>query len=166
MKTKKLICTAMLTALSVIGSSFFSFPLGIAKIAPVQHLINLLSAVLLGPSYAVSQAFASSLLRNLFGTGTILAFPGSMIGALLAGLGYKHRKQLWMAMTGEIVGTGFLGSLCSYIISLLVLESSGSAWLLTISFLASSACGAVLGIVLLKLMWKQLSVLRSQLNTE
>ena len=41
---------------------------------------------MLGPGYAVGIAFGSSLLRNLLGWGTLLAFPGSMFGDLLAGL--------------------------------------------------------------------------------
>ena len=44
---------------------------------------------MLGPGYAVGIAFGSSLLRNLLGWGTLLAFPGSMFGALLAGLFYR-----------------------------------------------------------------------------
>jgi energy coupling factor transporter S component ThiW len=65
-------------------------PVGVAKAFPIQHLINILSAVLLGPAYALWNAFAISLLRNLLGTGSLLAFPGSMIGALLAGLLYQN----------------------------------------------------------------------------
>lgn len=35
---------------------------------------------------AVAAAFAASLLRNVLGLGSLMAFPGSMCGALLCGL--------------------------------------------------------------------------------
>ena len=47
----------------------------------------------LGPDYAVAIAFLISCLRNMFGTGSLLAFPGSMIGAFIAGMAYKHWKK-------------------------------------------------------------------------
>ena len=49
---------------------------------------------MLGPWYAVLQAFLSSTLRNLMGTGTLFAYPGSMIGALLAAFVYSKTKKL------------------------------------------------------------------------
>ena len=74
---KKLITTALFIAIAVLGSTF-SFPILGAKCAPVQHVINVLSAILLGPWYALIQAFLSSLIRNVLGMGTLFAFPGSM----------------------------------------------------------------------------------------
>ena len=84
---KKIALTAVFAALAVVGS-FVSFPVFGAKCAPVQHFINIICAVILGPAYGVAAAFVSSLIRNLLGLGTLLAFPGSMVGALLAGLLY------------------------------------------------------------------------------
>ena len=43
-------------------------------------------------------AFVTSLLRNLMGTGTLLAFPGSMCGAFLCGILYKYGKRLPLHM--------------------------------------------------------------------
>ena len=37
-----------------------------------------------GPWFGLAQAFISSLLRMVFGTGSFFAFPGSMVGVLLA----------------------------------------------------------------------------------
>ena len=88
-KLKKLVLTAVFAAVAVVGS-LFSFPVFGSKCAPVQHLINVLCAVILGPGYGVAAAFVSSLIRNLLGLGTLLAFPGSMCGALLAGLLYQE----------------------------------------------------------------------------
>ena len=72
----------------------------------MQHAINVLGAVILGPGYATAVAFVISCLRNMFGTGSLLAFPGSMIGACLAGLCYSRFGSVKAAMAGEIFGTG------------------------------------------------------------
>ena len=95
-KLKKLVLTAVFAAVAVVGS-LFSFPVFGSKCAPVQHLINVLCAVILGPGYGVAAAFVSSLIRNLLGLGTLLAFPGSMCGALLAGLLYHYIKNMLYA---------------------------------------------------------------------
>jgi len=49
----------MFCALAVVGS-VFSFPVFGSKCAPVQHMVNILCAVLLGPYYGVGVAFESS----------------------------------------------------------------------------------------------------------
>ncbi len=56
------------TALAIVGS-FLSFPVAGSKCAPVQHIINILAAVTLGPWYSVGIAFCAGLLRNLLGLG-------------------------------------------------------------------------------------------------
>ena len=81
---KKLALAGMFCAVAVVGS-VFSFPVFGSKCAPVQHMVNILCAVLLGPYYGVGVAFVASLLRNLLGLGSLMAFPGSMFGALLCG---------------------------------------------------------------------------------
>ena len=80
-KTKKLALAGVLTALAVVGS-FLSIPVAGSKCAPVQHMVNILAAVTLGPGWGVGIAFCASLLRNILGLGSLMAFPGSMVGAL------------------------------------------------------------------------------------
>ena len=72
---KKLTVTAILAAVAVVGS-LFSFPVFGSKCAPVQHMVNILCAVTVGPWWALAQAFIASLIRNLLGLGSPLAFPG------------------------------------------------------------------------------------------
>ena len=110
---RKLTIAAMLVAVAVVGS-LFSIPMFGSKCSPVQHMVNVLGAVFLGPGYAFGMAFVASLLRNLLGLGTLLAFPGSMIGALLCGLLYKAWPRLPVAYVGEVFGTGILGGMASY----------------------------------------------------
>ena len=97
---KKIAVSGMLVALAV-ALSGFSIPIGASRCFPVQHLCNVIAGVLLGPAYGVGMAFCTSLIRNLMGTGSLLAFPGSMVGALLCGLLYQHTGKLTLAYIGE-----------------------------------------------------------------
>ena len=55
LSVKKLALAGMFCALAVVGS-VFSFPIFGSKCAPVQHMVNILCAVLLGPYYGVGVA--------------------------------------------------------------------------------------------------------------
>ena len=111
--TKKLDLAGVLCAVAVAGSTL-SFPVFASKCAPVQHMVNVLCAVFLGPWYGLGAAFAASLLRNLLGLGSLLAFPGSMCGALLCGLVWRKSKNLRLTLAAEVFGTGVLGGLLAY----------------------------------------------------
>ena len=82
---RKLAVAAVLVAVAVVGS-LFSFPFLGAKCSPVQHLVNIIGGVYLGPWYSLGIAFCASLIRNIFGLGSLMAFPGSMVGAFLSGV--------------------------------------------------------------------------------
>ncbi|GAA3618721.1 energy coupling factor transporter S component ThiW [Secundilactobacillus similis] len=150
--------TSILVALGVIGGSFFEFTVGVAKVAPMQHLINLISGALLGPWWALAQAFLTSLIRNIMGTGTILAFPGSMFGAFLSGLMFRYTKKLIGAVFGELIGTGIIGAIAAYPIASWLLGTKGALWLFVPSFFLSALVGVVIGYALLKSIWKTVIV--------
>lgn len=166
-KLKKLVLTAVFAAVAVVGS-LFSFPVFGSKCAPVQHLINVLCAVILGPGYGVAAAFVSSLIRNLLGLGTLLAFPGSMCGALLAGLLYHYIKKLPAAYIGEVFGTTVIGGMLSYPVAAFIMGSKGAAlFTFVVPFLISTAGGTLLA-VLITVPLKQTGVLdkiKSELNS-
>ena len=123
---KKLALAGMLCALCVVGS-VFSFPMFGSKCAPVQHMVNVLCAVLLGPWWGVGVAFVASLLRNLLGLGSLMAFPGSMFGALLCGLVYHKTKNLLATVAGEVFGTSVLGGLCAYPVATMFMNVDAAA---------------------------------------
>ena len=100
-QVKKLALAGMFCAVAVVGS-LFSFPVFGSKCAPIQHMVNILCAVLLGPWYGLGVAFAASLIRNLLGLGSLMAFPGSMFGALICGLIYKKSKNIPLTLVGEV----------------------------------------------------------------
>lgn len=150
--TKKLTITAFIAAITTVSSSLIYIPVGFAKIFPIQHFANVLSAVLLGPWYAVIQAFLSSTLRNMLGTGSIFAYPGSMIGAFLAAIFYSKTRKLGFAAFGEVVGTGILGAMATYPIAVLLLGQEATLFGFVPAFIFSSIAGALMGYGLLKVM--------------
>ena len=151
LSTKKLALAGMLCALAVVGS-VFSFPIFGSKCAPVQHMVNILCAVLLGPYYGIGVAFVASLLRNLLGLGSLMAFPGSMLGALLCGLVFHFTKNLPATLVAEVFGTGILGGLCAYPVATLLMGVDASAvafYAYIVPFLISTVAGAILAGVLI-----------------
>ena len=90
---RKWIFAALLAAAGVLLSPVFSFPLGVTRAFPLQHMINIFLAVLCGTRYGISAAFTTSVIRNIIGSGSLLAFPGSMIGAFLSGYLYNRTKN-------------------------------------------------------------------------
>lgn len=112
-RTQRLALTATLVALGVVLGTL-AVPVGPARVAPFQHFINVLAGVLVGPWYALLAAFAISVLRNALGTGTFLAFPGSMFGALLVGLAYHRIRRTDLAAFLEPLGTAVIGALVGY----------------------------------------------------
>ena len=153
MDTRKVARAVILVAIGVALSPFTSIPIGIAKINPTQHFVNVLGAVLLGPWWAAGIALIIGILRNALGTGTLLAFPGGMIGAFVAGLFYRYTRNIYMAAFGEIIGTGLLGATASALIVAPVLMKKGMAMgVLIIAFSGSSILGSIIGILALKLL--------------
>lgn len=154
MKTKDVARAVILVAVAVALSPFF-IPVGISKCFPAQHMVNVLGAVMLGPGYAVAIAAIAAIIRNILGLGTLLAFPGGMFGALLAGLAYQLSKNIYLAGLGEIVGTGILGSLVSvWIVAPLFMAKNMALATLMIAFSVSTIGGTIIGVIALHLLRK------------
>lgn len=135
---------------AVLLSPMFSFPLGVTRAFPLQHMINIFLAVLCGTRYSTSAAFSTALIRNLLGTGSLLAFPGSMVGAFLSGSLYSHIHKLWAAVLGEFIGTSIIGGLLSYPIAALFMGSSKGALFYVSLFSVSCGAGCIIAFVVLK----------------
>ena len=143
--TLRMSLAGVLCAVAVAGS-LFSFPVFGSKCAPGQHMVNVICAVLLGPWYGVGAAFIASLLRNLLGLGSLLAFPGSMCGALVCGLLYQKTEKLLPTLLGEVVGTGIVGGLLAWPMAVLFMgvDAAGVAfYAYIVPFLISTAAGSV-----------------------
>jgi energy-coupling factor transport system ATP-binding protein len=151
--TRRVAYAVVLVAIGVALAPYTSFPIGIAKINPTQHFVNVLGAVLLGPGWAVFVALIIGAIRNVMGVGTLLAFPGGMIGAFLAGLAYRYVKRLDLAAAGEIVGTGLIAPVVSaLIVAPFLMHKSIPILALVPSFMGSTVIGALLGVMAIRLL--------------
>ena len=152
--TKKIALAGVLCAVAVVGS-MFSFPVFGSKCAPVQHMVNVLCAVLLGPWYGVAVAFVSSLLLILLGLGSLMAFPGSMCGALLCGIVYHKTKNLLATLAGEVFGTGIIGGLLAWPVAVFLMGKAAgdiAFYAYVVPFLVSTVGGSIIaGVVLIAL---------------
>jgi energy coupling factor transporter S component ThiW len=81
--TKKMVLTAMFACLAFVLNTFVYFP----AMAPFQHFINVLAAVILGPWYGCASAFICGLLRMMSGR-TIQSVTGAIFGPILGGILY------------------------------------------------------------------------------
>jgi energy-coupling factor transport system ATP-binding protein len=153
METRTIARAVILVAIGVAVSPFTSIPIGIAKINPAQHFVNVLGAILLGPWWATGIALIIGILRNALGTGTLLAFPGGMIGAFLAGLAYRYSRNIYVGALGEVIGTGLFGAIASaLIVAPVFMGKTMALGALIIAFSGSTILGAILGLFGLKLL--------------
>ena len=149
--TKKLTVAGIFCAVAVVGS-LFSFPVFGSKCSPVQHMVNILCSVLLGHGYSLAAAFGAALIRNLLGLGSLMAFPGSMFGALVCGIVFAKTKNILATLLGEVFGTAILGGLCAYPVAIFLMGQSAAGlafYAYIIPFLISTAAGAIISAVLI-----------------
>ena len=150
---KKLAASGMMVALIIVLSGFY-IPVGASKCFPVQHMMNILSAVLLGPFWGVGIAFCASLIRNLMGTGTLMAFPGSMVGALCCGLVFSKTRKFLPTYLAEVTGTGILGGLLAYPVAVYLMGKEAALFAYVVPFLVSTAGGTLIAAVLIGILLK------------
>ena len=155
----KLCMAAFLTALAVVGSQFIQFPFLGATCSPTQHFVNILAGVYLGPWWAMGTGFCAALIRNIAGLGSPLAFPGSMIGAFLAGAMFHWifmknslAVRLPAAYVGELFGTSVLGGLCAFPIAVFIMGKEASLFGYIFPFFVSCVVGTVAAAVLVTAM--------------
>ena len=152
--TQKLAIAGVLTAAAVAGS-LISVPVAGSKCAPVQHMVNVFAAVMLGPWWGIGIAFCASLIRNLLGIGSLLAFPGSMVGALCCGLVFRLTHKLSLTCVAEALGTGILGGLAAYPVAKLLMGLAPAGFTVyMIPFFISTFTGSVLAFSLLRVFEK------------
>ncbi len=145
---RKLALAGILIAVGVVCSPF-SFPVGASKCFPIQHMVNVLAAVLLGPFYGVAMAFVTSLLRVLLGTGSLLAFPGSMCGALFCGLAFRFTGKRLAAYAAEVLGTSVAGGLLAYPVAVFFMAKEAVLFAYVLPFLVSTVGGTCIAAVLI-----------------
>lgn len=106
---RKIVLTGMLACLAFVLNTFVYFP----SMAPFQHFVDVVAAVLLGPWYGCAAAFLCGCLRMLSGR-TIQAIVGAVFGPILGGLLWRKTHNIYLVFVGEVVGTGFCGAMVAY----------------------------------------------------
>jgi energy coupling factor transporter S component ThiW len=151
-RLRRMTLLSMLAAIGVVLSPILRVP----GMAPMQHFINVICAVLLGPWYALGCACLIAVIRmSLLGI-NLLAVTGAIFGAPLAGIFYQASGSLAAAAAGEIIGTGIIGAMASYPVMAFVYGSGDVALFTYIpSFVAGTVIGGSLGTIFLQALKKQ-----------
>ena len=155
-KTTKLALAGVFTAVAVIGS-LISIPVAGSKCAPVQHMVNVLCAVLLGPWYGGAAAGIGSMLTDLLygygyyapGTFVIKGLDALVAALIFKAMGRTSAAAIVSGVVGEIIMVvGYFGYA-----GLLLGKGIGAAASIP-GNLVQAAMGLVIGFVLLKVMQK------------
>ncbi|MBU7010900.1 MAG: energy coupling factor transporter S component ThiW [Theionarchaea archaeon] len=132
---------------------WISIPVGPTKIFPLQHTINAIAGILIGP-WAVVSALIAAIVRFSTGMGTIYAFPGSPFGALVVAVIFKVTKKDFSALF-EPVGTVFVGgTLSGLLMAPFISANAPTVWFFWTAFAASCIPGAALGYFIVKVVRK------------
>jgi energy coupling factor transporter S component ThiW len=147
-KLLKLIYLAMMVALGVVISPI----LRVEGMCPMQHLINVTCAVMIGPWGALVCAILIGVLRMVLMGITPMALTGAVFGAFLSGMLYRlsHGKLIF-AVLGEVIGTGVIGAIVSYPVMTYLWGRTGLTWFFYVpSFTAGTIIGGSLAFLLLR----------------
>lgn len=148
---RKMALAGVLTALSFATSSVVVLP----NMAPFQHFFNVITAVLMGPWYAIAVAFLTGALRMILDGRPILAIVGAVIGAGLAGILYQRTGKYSAAMIGEIIGTGVISAIVAVpLMNVFYHAHVPSLYFYIPFFIPAATFGAVLGYLFLKFVQK------------
>ena len=117
-------------------------------------MVNVLAAVFLRPCLWSFNGICTALIRNLLGTGSLLAFPGSMVGAFVSAMIFKYTRSKIGAYLGEVIGTGILGGMLCYPIASMMMGQKAALFTFVGPFLASTLCGTVIAAVIITALYK------------
>lgn len=174
-KIKKIVLSALFTALAVAIAPWLWFPVLGSKAYPGQHLVNAMTGVLLGPWWASLVAIFTGVIRMTLGVGTIYSMPGGIPGALIVGFFYDLLKRTKLKGKAEIaallepIGTVLMGgTIALYIVAPIINDLRTMAKPLLIlwtGWAISSVPGSILGFIILQIL-KKANVSRETLFRE
>ena len=148
--TKKMALTAMLACLAFVLNTFVYFP----AMAPFQHFVDVLAAVLVGPWYGFAASLLCGIMRMMSGR-TIQAITGAIFGPVLGGLIYRKTKNVYLVFVGEVFGTGVIGACASYPLMKMFYGLDAQSPFYYIPFYTPSAIvGAAMGVVVVLILKK------------
>jgi len=146
----KMVLLSMFVCVGVVISPI----LRIEGMCPTAHLVNIVCAVFMGPYYALGCAVAIGVIRMAVMGIPPLALTGAVFGAFFSGLLYRlSRGKLILAVIGEIIGTGIIGSVVSYpVMAFFWGRSEVTLFFYTPMFLTATVMGGGVAYVLLKIL--------------
>lgn len=145
LQTRKMVMTAMFACLSFVLCTFVYFP----AMAPFQHFVSVIAAVLLGPWYGSCAALLCGIMRMMSGR-TIQAVAGAVFGPIFGGLLYKKFNNFFAAMIGEVFGVGIVGALTAYPLMKMFYGLDAQQWYYYVPFYTPSAIvGGAMGVAVL-----------------
>ncbi|MGO1337576.1 MAG: energy coupling factor transporter S component ThiW [Leuconostoc fallax] len=109
-RIKKMVVAALLSGLSYALSTMITFP----NMAPFQHFVDVIAAILLGPWYATLSGLITGVARMSFEARPATSVVSILVAPALAAWLYRLTGKIWGAVLGEIVGVGVIGALLSY----------------------------------------------------
>lgn len=144
----KMVLLSMFVAIGVVISPI----LRIEGMCPMQHLVNVVCAVFLGPWYSLLCAVLIGIIRMIFMGIPPLALTGAIFGAFLSGVLYRASKgKIIFAVIGEIIGTGIIGSVVSYPVMAFLMGKSGlTLFYYTPMFIGATIMGGTIAYIFLK----------------
>lgn len=161
---KQWIILSMFIAIGVVISPI----LRVEGYAPMQHFINVVVAVFMGPWISLVCAVMIGLIRMLLMGIPPLALTGGVFGAFLSGLLYQwSHENLWFAWLGEIIGTGIIGSIVSYPVMRFLMGRGELSWFFyTPSFLIATLMGGGIAMLFLTALKKNrmFEIIKKQIN--
>ncbi len=162
MNTVRMVMLAMMVAIGVVISPI----LRIEGMCPTAHLINVVCSVLLGPWYSLLCATLIGVIRMIFMAIPPLALTGAVFGAFLSGVLYQvSGGKIIMAVVGEVVGTGIIGSIISYPVMTFLWGKEGLAlFYYTPMFVSATIVGGMTGYIFLKALSKAGLLAKFQMN--
>ena len=155
-----MVATAMMACVSYVLSTFVYFP----HMAPFQHMMNVLTACLLGPVSAFAAACITGLMRMILGGRTIQALIGACVGAPIGGILFliafkatkNYIKGAAAAVVGESIGTGVLSALLVYpfMVAFYGISPETPFWFYVPYYVPSAVCGALIGFAIITILVK------------
>ena len=151
--TKKLALAGVLTALAIVGG-FISVPVAGSKCAPVQHMVNILAAVTLGPAWGVGICILCKFTPQSARPRKPYGFP------------WKHGRcfMLWSCLQNAHLKSylpcrsdrnRFLGALAAYPVALYLMGiAPAGLFVYVVPFLISTVAGSILAFILITVLEK------------
>lgn len=161
-KTLINVTLAMFVAIGVVISPI----LRVEGMCPMAHLVNISCSVFLGPWYSLLCAVLIGILRMTFMGIPPLALTGAVFGAFLSGVFYRLSKgKIICAVIGEVIGTGFIGSIVSYPVMSMIWGKTGLTWFYYVpSFVVATLIGGSIAYVFLKTLSRNGTLYKIQLK--